>query len=305
MTGGRFNTLWIGTYGVNAMDGRFLTSLVAPGVNILVPPVGGGAYALDSGTSFAAPHVTGTVALLHEYAESLIISCPGSFDADSRQHEVMKAVLMNSVDKIEDDGTGRMLGMEKTIYQILGGTWLTSTARDEANNPGGSALPVDDELGTGQLNAARAVTQFAAGEQEPGEVRSIGWDYRENPTGAGTKTKYVINRPLVGTSYVSIMLVWDRWVDLAILDDVYDEGDQFTVYPIVNLDLHLHLKNAPDNAVPLWSSNSTLYNVEHIFFQLPPGDADYEFWVHHNGTGDPKKYAVAWWTLPTIPPQPV
>jgi len=53
-----------------------------------------GEYVLRSGTSYAAPHATGVVALLQEYARA------NGLGADSRRHEVMKAVLMNSADKV-------------------------------------------------------------------------------------------------------------------------------------------------------------------------------------------------------------
>ena len=49
---------------------RAITILVAPGVNILAPAVGGGA-ALVSGTSFAAPHVSGAAALVLQAAPFL------------------------------------------------------------------------------------------------------------------------------------------------------------------------------------------------------------------------------------------
>jgi hypothetical protein len=51
--------------------------------------------------------------------------------------------------------------MEKTILKKDGeSTWLDSDARDVKGNLGGKKIPLDMEMGTGQLNAKRALMQF-------------------------------------------------------------------------------------------------------------------------------------------------
>jgi hypothetical protein len=81
--------------------GRTLVGILAPGAGIDVADVGGPIPPpTEDGNSYAVPHVTGTVALLQEHGESRI---PGpGWNENARQHEVMKAVLLNSADKIED-----------------------------------------------------------------------------------------------------------------------------------------------------------------------------------------------------------
>jgi len=58
--------------------------------------------------------------LLQQYAEPRIADMNDiPFDEDARRHEVMKAVLLNSADKIKDTISGDLLGMEKTIISLL------------------------------------------------------------------------------------------------------------------------------------------------------------------------------------------
>jgi hypothetical protein len=138
---------------------RRLTDLVAPGKNIGVPTIPEGApngastdYSafLGLGASFAAPHVTGAVALLEQYAG---LRGWGWIDPT-----VIKAVLMNSADKFQDNGNGLYLGMEKTLLNSLGQTWFFSWTNRFHD------YPLDEQLGTGQLNVRRALNQFSSGQ---------------------------------------------------------------------------------------------------------------------------------------------
>ena len=85
-------------------------------------------------------------------------------------------------------------------------------------------------------------------------------------------------------------------------DDAFQSGnrDSFdtanTLLP--DLDLYLVPKGATSTAEAVARSVSTIYTVEHIFFQLPAGNAEYELWVEYSGgVTDPIDYGFSWWAM--------
>jgi subtilisin family serine protease len=272
-------------------------------------------FRLD-GTSFAAPHVTGAVALIQQEAQGSTIA---------QRHEVIKAVLLNSADK----RSGAQSDMGKTIRRTDGRDWI-----QQYDNEGVTVReqhPMDLQLGTGALNVGRAQKQIASGRQGPGSVPLMGWD--ANVVRNGEPKRYEIADPLLAGSYIAVTLCWDRIVDLdnrfgvinhydaeMYLDGngngMFDPGetlhdldgdndfqaenrDEFRLIGLSNLNLYLVPHGAGIDAA-VARSISTLYNLEHLFFRVPENRA-YDLIVRfESGAGGrvEDSYAIAWWSIP-------
>ncbi len=275
------------------LDGRPSIALVAPGSNLtLLNP--DGRRNKVTGTSFAAPHVTATVALLQEFGDRQIKARKPNWSLSSRHHEVMKAVLLNSADKIKDDGKGFQLGMARTLIDKQNRNWLESKAYLDTK------VPLDAQMGSGHLNAFRAYQQFSSGQWTPSQtVPSIGWDYRT--VNFGTATEYVLAKPLQQGSFVSITLAWDRLVELndKNQNQQYDLEETFSERGLNNLDLYLVRADAPKTAVAACSSTSDIDSVEHIYCPVP-ANGNYKIRVQYQKqVNQPvQPYALAWWTIP-------
>ena len=278
-------------------------SLVAPGANIELYELDGKRTRVN-GSSFAAPHVTATVALLQEWgdrllsnrvkiADDLLPKPQAKWTLDARRHEVMKAVMLNSADKIKDNGDRLSLGMNRTILTKHNQTWLNSDAYSNRN------IPLDYQMGAGQLNAFRAYQQFNGGQWSPeSSVPAIGWDYRSIKT--LTYQDYVLDRPLLKDSFISVTLAWNRVVDLQDRNknDRYDIGENFIDRGLNDLDIFLMRAEDSDSANSVWSSESNVDSVEHIFHQIP-ATGRYKIRVQYKRqvNQDPQNYALAWWTV--------
>lgn len=296
-----------GIEGVESNVGpRRAIGLVAPGDDVTLVNLNG-SLNTSSGTSFAAPHVTATVALLQEYGDrQLQTSCKSScalpWSLDARHHEVMRAVLLNSTDKLQDTGNGWNLGMSRTVLDKNNLSWIESDAYRDRR------IPLNIQMGTGQLNAFRAYQQFSPGEWAPtAPVPAIGWDYRsvgleaDAPAEQPSFRDYVIEKPLQKGSYVSITLVWDRLVELVDTNrnDEFDVGERFRDRGLNNLDLYLMRADESDAKQNIWSSVSQVDSVEHIFHQIP-ATGRYKIRVQfQRRVNQPiQPYALAWWTVP-------
>ncbi len=294
LTGGVFSRIHAeNRFQEDAIGPRTTISLVAPGsgLNVL-----GRGETTDTvtGTIYAAPLVTGTAALLQEYAEKQIRAESPGWSASARRPEVLKAVLLNSTDKVADTGDGRLLGMDKTISTQEGTTWLDSPAAQS------KTVPLDPRLGAGQLNAERALQQYSSGESEANgsqAVPTIGWDWQAS-FDSESRARYVISEALPENAYISITLTWNRDVSLVDHDNDgrYDEDESFTAAALADLNLYLLPEGARRIEEHVWASTSLEHNVEHIFFPVPE-EGRYEFWVElADGTLADQGYAVAWWT---------
>ena len=270
---------------------RRAVSLLAPGGQISVRSQKGEVEQV-SGTSFAAPHVTGTVALLQEYGDRQLQSKVPNWSLASRRHEVMKAVLLNSADKIADRGDGMMLDMERTIVGEKNETWFDADAYE---NP---RVPLDIQMGTGQLNAWRAFQQFSAGQSSgQNSVENLGWDYGR--VMANEYREYELKQPLIAGSHASITLVWDRLVELNDFNrnEQYDVGETFRDRGLNNLDVYLIPINESSNMRNVCASSSFEDSIEHIFCPIPvTGRYKIRVYHRHQFNQPTQSYALAWWT---------
>ncbi len=272
---------------------RRAINLVAPGSNIEVYDLEGNIVQV-SGTSFAAPHITASVALLQEFGNRQVHSSQANWSTDARRHEVMKAVLLNSADKIQDKGDGSYLGMGRTVLGKDNRTWLDSDAYKDPK------IPLDIQMGTGHLNAFRAYQQFSPGQWGPTTaVPPVGWDYRSVED--SKFQDYVLEQPLKAKSFVSLTLSWDRIVDLqdANKNNMYDVGETFRDRGLNNLDLYLMPVDENNANKSVCSSVSEVDSLEHVFCPVS-ANGRYKIRVQYRQKANEaaQPYALAWWTVP-------
>jgi subtilisin family serine protease len=274
-------------------DGRRAIGLIAPGHRISV-------YDLRkrrrkvTGTSFAAPHITASVALLQEFGDRQLRQNAPYWSLDSRRHEVTKAILLNSADKLQDQGDGLRLGMTRTVLTKKNLTWLNSKAyRDPV-------IPLDIEMGTGHLNVFRAYQQFKGGQWKPEQpVAPVGWDY--GTVKVNQYQDYILEKPLKAQGFVAITLAWDRVVELKDTNgnQQYDKGETFSDHGLNQLHLYLMSVEENNDVKSVCASLSRVDSVQHIFCKIPQtGRYKIRVKYHRQANQETQSYGLAWWTVP-------
>ncbi len=263
-------------------------NLVAPGSNFPLYDING-KLDIQTGSSFAAPLVTGTVALLQEYGDrQLTQPAPSSqWTVATRRPEVMKAILINSAVKIRHAS----LGTTYTLFDKHNRHWLEKSAFINER------IPLDLQLGGGQLNALRALQQFQAGSHSPDQqsVPAIAWHYGQIST---TPQTYSLVAPLLQGSYAVVTLVWPRQVNLQDTNgnQQFDPGETLQAASLTNLDLALVRTDGGKSVT--CASRSRVDNVEHFFCPIP-ATGQYQIQVRspEGGRIQTQSYALAWWTI--------
>jgi hypothetical protein len=247
--------------------------LLAPGHDVVARGFNNVAIT-NTGTSFAVPHVTGAAALLHEHSNDHFGGIP-----NSRRHEVIKAVMMNSADKIAG-----IQGSNRTVLDSNDMDWTQSEAYLN------SSIPLDDQMGAGHLNVRRALQQYSPGEQNPGTVQLLGWDYGSYGSD-GQQAVYTLNGSVSAGQYITVTLVWDRDVQ-STGGTTYGAGDTFFGSGVADLNLAIERTNG----TILRTSISEVTNYEHIFYQTGVSE-DIRIIVSRLCCAGPASgnYAIAWW----------
>lgn len=323
-----------GPVGFPALDWRGKPEIVAPGGNYLqgdhvtfkdgiendLP--GLPAHIEMDGTSFAAPHVTGVVALLKD----LGLVLPGP---NMRNHLAHKAIILNSARKrflcapFSDDPIAKdhpSSNAQESDYDYLtvggalrvGATQGPGTPKTDDWTPTkwsyagpGNAFqtdrPLDDELGTGVLDAERAEWQYLTGPQAPGPVGPMGWNCSDLSPAAPPDV-YTIKRPLVAEEFITATLVWDRIIDERDGDNIVESGDIYDHHArgngfLPNFDLEIRQVGGGLVAASVGAGGALNgQNVEHLHIPVP-SDGMYQIRVVLNGAGAAKSdYGLAWWS---------
>jgi hypothetical protein len=213
-----------------------------------------------------------------------------------REHEVSKAVLLNSADKISGvHGSARTVVSNDALGNY---TWEGSLAHSD------DAQPLDIQFGAGHLNAVRAVTQMGGGEWDIGstDIPSIGWDLGETGGIGSADFRYTFENDLPADEWIAITLTWDRQVFKTGDEDSFTPGDMFTVGDdngVNNLDLFLVPEGATNfepGALNTLRSVAEEQNVEHIFAKVP-ANGSYDIVVRQvdGGPGTEVEFGLAWW----------
>jgi hypothetical protein len=251
-------------------NGRCKPDIIAPG-NCLAADVNETDRYEPTGnwSSFSTPIVAGTIGLLIQKAKldpelKSIVSPKGG-------NCVIKAILLNSATKLPYWHKGRL-------------------QTDDDNS-----APLDYIQGAGMLNAVGAYEQLVAGQKQPGDVPSIGWDLNTLDKSQALENIYRITLTESAEKFITTTLVWNRH---------YSNLYPFESQPEKDSNLRLELwaidPDNQDNNYLLDYSDSSVDNIEHIYTAADPSYTNYEIILSfsdingRDGISETQLYGLAW-----------
>jgi hypothetical protein len=220
-------------------------------------------------SSFSTPIVSGTIGLLIQKAKQ----DPNLSPALSPQggNCLIKAILMNSATKLPYWHKGQLQTEDDHI------------------------APLDYIQGAGMLNAVGAYEHLIAGQNQPGNVSTTGWDLNQLYSNQDLENIYKITLTEPADKYITATVIWNRH---------YNSTYPFESEPEKDSDLRLELwavdPNNAGNDYLLDYSDSTIDNIEHIYIPADHNYTNYEIVVSLNDSDDPgeiaiaQRYALAW-----------
>jgi hypothetical protein len=285
---------------VTITNARAPVDIAAPGSSIMAPFYGGqsggnntslsgstnlgtatNSYSSLSGTSFAAPVVSGGIALMTSAAKTLPEL---SGNQEALENVVIKALLLNGATKTTGWNNG----------QITNSGVVTTTQS------------LDWATGAGRMNLATTFTNQTQGQKgvvgssqgNLGVVESLGWDFGSiNMSGTNT---YLMSGLFSANTSLTGTLSWLREVTM----NTSSTSTNATDIAEANLNLNIWKMNPDGSLSSLVGASQSSYNViEHLSFSLPE-TGYYVLGITYTnnsfdntgswGTTNNQEYGIAW-----------
>jgi len=291
------------TTGELVENARASIDICAPGVNVFTAvydasdPSLTEEYSAASGTSFSAPIVAGTAALMVSLSKSLEGNpsfVAAGWSSDARDSRVIKAVLMNSADKPAgwDNGQSLQNGVEfKIEVGGISGAYMTQTYDGIVATSQG----LDYNFGAGALNAERALEQYV-GMYTSGTADNV-W-LLDSVDFCASKL-YNLGKIDAGR-ILNLTLVWQALYELA-AEAGEDGSYAIEAAALADLSLEIWIRLSEDVFQPVAISDCKYNNVEHLTVTLA-GVADYyarvAFFGMAYGELPNETFALAWSVVP-------